>query len=382
MSYLLRDAYLSLQPDRWRMSNPFNPDIDRVNEILFHPYASYTQKSKALRFWMQKNQLCVFGRIASSMDRIHLCLLSETDFYKPDEEIADFIGVERNRWKLRCLRNDMPEHGFLLLASSPRIALASPNTDLQTFSKVLRGLYGPEIEKHEKGNDIAWEYLYLKHPQRDICVRFKFSLDYFASQGDGRWWHDHRIPGGVAYTANSVGHMTRVREWYENKGSQLEWVIKVAMETVDEAADTTWGKAIKLRPLNDGRPFRGNKCPFATLSSLKPRLQAKDWSAYEGTISTDHSLRRELFQESPNPPDDLPRWNQDLSYLYDDSNPAHAQFVPGQEVSYSEVIGLLGDPSERPILASLQVRVDPDYLPFAPKLMQMQEEWGLTEDWG
>lgn len=36
-------------------------------------------------------------------------------------------------------------------------------------------------------------------------------MNYFSAQGDGRWWRDHRFPGGMAYSMNSVGHMARAR---------------------------------------------------------------------------------------------------------------------------------------------------------------------------
>jgi hypothetical protein len=40
---------------------------------------------------------------------------------------------------------------------------------------------------------------------------WRVGVNYFSAQGDGRWWRDHRIPGGMAYSMNSVGHMARTR---------------------------------------------------------------------------------------------------------------------------------------------------------------------------
>ena len=34
-------------------------------------------------------------------------------------------------------------------------------------------------------------------------------VNYFCAQGDRRWWHDHRIPGGMALSVNSVGHLAK-----------------------------------------------------------------------------------------------------------------------------------------------------------------------------
>jgi hypothetical protein len=36
-------------------------------------------------------------------------------------------------------------------------------------------------------------------------------VNYFSAQGDGKWWRDHRIPGGMAFSMNSVGHMARAK---------------------------------------------------------------------------------------------------------------------------------------------------------------------------
>lgn len=370
MTYLLRDEYLSLRPDRWRESNPFSDDIAKIHDVIFHPFVSKEQKSKALRLWLQKGQPCVFGRIAAQMDRLHIVFLSESELHLADEEIKEFLQVERAFWKQRCLRNEAAEHGLLLIAASPRLAFAAPSS-LYKFSQIIRELYSPEITKDLRGNDIAWEDLYLEHPQSKTCFRFKFSLDYFGAQGDGRWWHDHRIPGGIAYTANSIGHMARTREWYEGKGAQTEWVVKVAMETVDEAAVTQWGKAITLRELRNGRPYAGTKCPFSTTEKLKPRLQGRDWSGYMGTLSTDHSLRKELFWDAPEPPPDLPKWNMDFTYLYDESTEGFKKFM-GEEIPCEDVINRIGEPSERRILAG---EVDVQLHSLEAKLQQLQSEW-------
>jgi hypothetical protein len=378
MSFALRQVYSKLVSDRWRASHPFSSDIQAVHEVLFHPFASRHQKSKALLLWMKKYQPCIFGRIAAQMGRVHVCILSELELALADEEIQDFVQVERMLWKQRCLRNEFPEHGFLLVAATPRVALASPNSDLYEFSRILREMCRPSIQPDLRGNDIAWETLFLQHPETNKCYRFTFSLDYFAAQGDQRWWHDHRIPGGIGYTANSVGHMLCTREWYEKRGAQIEWVVRVAMETVDESAETIWGKAIKLKPLKAGQPFHESKCPFRNSNDLKPRLQNRDWSVYEGTISTDHSLRKELFTESPEPDDDLARWNMDFSYLYDGSD-THKRFVTGEEVSCDDVLFAIGDPSLRRILGPTEgEQGDPS---INSKLMSLEKLCETDAQW-
>src|SRR5207302_1043174 len=243
------------------------------------------------------------------------------------------------------LRNDLPEHGFMLLIASPRVALAAPDQNLRRFAHHMRDLVWDQTERDEEGNDVTWETLYLRQPG-GAYVRFRFSVDYFGAQGDGRWWHDHRVPGGIAFTANSVGHMAQTRDWYEGRGAQIEWIVKVAMETVELGADTSWGKAIWLEPLQEGRPQRGKVCPFVDVASIKASLKGKDWSYYAGYLSTDHSIRDEFFlRSSPERPKDITRrWLLDLLYLYDPKARDYEKFVVGEPVPEEDVYGELGTP--------------------------------------
>jgi len=122
---------------------------------------------------------------------------------------------------------------------------------LRQFSQELLSLWGCRSTIEPQGQ-VHWEELFLENPNTGTYVRFEFSVDFFAAAGDGRWWHDHRIPGGVAFTANSVGHMRRYREWYEGKPDQETWVLETAMGTIARTAKTEYGQATWLRPLAEG----------------------------------------------------------------------------------------------------------------------------------
>jgi hypothetical protein len=359
MGFAVRDALSNLAGDEWRRSNDFSEELQDAHRVLLHPFATESDKVRVLSAWLKKYQPCVFGRVAAQMSRIHFCVLSDTDFQLSDEDLKLKIQAERRFWKQRCLYHEKPEDGFLLWAISPRIAYASPNAQLYELAQMLRRLYIPDGELDLKANDISWETLYLSLPDSSRCFRFRFSLDFFASQGDGRWWHDHRIPGGIAFTANSVGYMTKSRQWYENKANQSVWALKLAMETVDEAFSTKWGgKAIYLRNKSANGPFHGGECPFGPSERLKPRLEGKDWSYYSGVISTDHSVRKELFREDPDRPQGLPEWNMDLRYIYDPGEPAFEFFTQGEEVACADVVKEIGDPRSRRILASSSASAD------------------------
>jgi len=304
--------------------------------------------------WMQRQQPCLFGRVAAANNWLHHCILTERDFQQRDEDIAERIRGEALNWKRRSIRPNpefsVPAHGFLLTAVSPRLAYASPDENLREFASRIRDLWGcPGTQ--EKSGTMHWETLYLAHPADGTYRRFTFGVDFFAVQGDKRWWHDHRVPGGIAFTANSVGHMRRYREWYSGMGDQREWTLKTAMGTIDLAAETPYGKATWLKPLGpNGQPVveRLRRCPFSKPEGVKPSLRDKDWTRYGGYLHTDHSIRSEFFFERPDLSPDISRqqYLEDFTYLYDPTAKDYIRFIEGEVVSQEEVFAKLGPPED------------------------------------
>src|SRR5262249_36309743 len=156
--------------------------------------------------------------------------------------------------------------------------------------------WGAARSSRNKENPISSDFLYLRNPKDKSYYGFQFNVDFFAAAGDQTWWHDHRIPGGIAFTANSTGHMRYFRDWYERPGSDHgEWALKQAMITIAQAHSTKAscdptltsrapqdeGKATWLRDLDsDGRPLLNEApCP---LKNVPRALQDKDWTRYEG----------------------------------------------------------------------------------------------------
>jgi hypothetical protein len=353
-THTLRNLYNRLKPDEWRRKpeNSVSDDVALVNRILFDPFASESQCREALSRWMQRHQPCLFGRIAAARNWIHYCLLNDRDFReKDDEEISAKIRTELVAWKRRSIRPTAdfatPAHGFLLAASSERLTMAAPDEHLLEFAEKLQELWGCSATRESSGT-VHWETLYLENPANGSLIRFTFGVDFFGTQGDRRWWHDHRVPGGLAFTANSVGHMKKYRQWYQGMKEQDDWVLQTAMLTISLAADTSYGKATWLKPLGkDGRPLiRDLKCPFSDLHNLKPELQGKDWTRYGGFLHTDHSIRPEFFHDNAEPLPDLTQveYLQDFTYLYDQSARDYLRFVEGVRVSEQEVTEVIGTP--------------------------------------
>src|SRR5580692_2341020 len=123
-SFELQNLYRQLTEDKWREGQPFSDDMAKVHDIVFHPYRTDAQREEAYLLWLQRNQPCLFGRIAASKQRLHFCFLAEDDFQKTDDEVAAKIQRDRIAWKQRSLRPhpqfSNPAHGFLLIAVSPK----------------------------------------------------------------------------------------------------------------------------------------------------------------------------------------------------------------------------------------------------------------------
>jgi hypothetical protein len=351
----LRSLYLNLNLDDWRRSNPFSEDLGIAADVLTDPFATPGQRRLQLSNWLQggDNQPCLFGRIAAAQETLHYCMINDEDILtRSDQEISALIQAEVLAWKRRSLRPSedvsRPAHGFVLSVASRRLAIAAPDAALLAFSHKVRDLWGC-AGTQERAGETYWETLFLENPQDRSLWRFTFSVDFFAAQGDGRWWRDHRTPGGIMFTANSVGHMRRYREWYVGHvgQSQIEWALRTAMLTIDAAADTPHGRATKLKELSeDRRPFVDIKCPFVDPDRLKSQIRDKDWTRYGGFLHTDLSIRPEFFRAAPEPSPDIAdrEYLQDFTYLYDPRERDHWRFMNGEPVAQQTVDEAIGTP--------------------------------------
>ena len=176
----------------------------------------------------------------------------------------------------------------------------------------------------------------------------------FACAGDGRWWHDHRFPGGIAFTANSPGHMIAFREWYQQKIDSREWALKQAMLTIQNATPTRGtnstepleqGRATWLRPVGpDGKALAADvACPISQVPTV---LEGKDWTRYEGVLHTDHAVREEFFLDREVAPTASKPYLMDFTYLYDEKQDDFREFTEGKPFSLEEVFAETGRPED------------------------------------
>lgn len=347
-----------LSGDARRITLPFNEDILQANALLHNPAATEEEMAECLMLWCQRRQPCQFGRAAANRERIHFCFLREQDLLDwTDDEVAEKIRDEKRLWKQRAaFDRDRAAHSFIIVVASSRVALSAPDQHLRSFSDRILELSGWEPNRRgvRRLNTVTSDFLYLRNPFDSNFYGFRFNADFFACAGDGRWWHDHRFPGGIAFTANSTGHMMRFREWYEGKVQSEAWALKQAMLTIKNAAPTKssestdpreQGRVTWLRELdNEGRPLiESLSCP---VSDMRTSLSGKDWTRYEGLLHTDHAVREEFFQDREVAPTTSKPYLMDFTYLYDDSQPDFQDFSLGKPFSEEEVFNDIGRPED------------------------------------
>jgi hypothetical protein len=394
MPTTLADLYRQLHPDRWREdpSNAFTDEVAQAHKVLLHPFAGDTRRRVALESWLQAHQPCLFGRIAAGKEGIHYCFLTVNDLLVSDDHIRSKIADAKRLWKRRALRGER-KHGFLLAFCDEAVALANPDEALRRFALHLQGLAGWVGRPAENDNEVVDEWLYLAHPTEKRTVKFVFSVDFFAAAGDRRWWHDHRIPGGIAFTANSLGHMVRQQEWYEGRSPRTEWALRTAMLTIDTAATAdTSGKPIPHTPATYlvrpplGIPVRQYEWTGATKPSDAARLQEADCGTYGGYLHTDHAVRPEFFRSDEVPLHKERPYLMDFKYIFDPSSPDYAPFMIGHAATEEEIRAELGDPEDMRFIGAGQASEGEGPLPPAQVTARIDEAldrcraWRLTEE--
>jgi hypothetical protein len=338
--------------------------MEEASALLHRPYAEEHEIAEALRHWCKTRQPCQFGRVAASQGQIFFCILRERDLGDGpagDRAIAERIAAAKRQWKQRAVSNrTAPPHSFVLVFGSPHVMEAAADDNLRRFSNRLLELSGwkPERRARRGENTITSDYLYLRHPQTGEYHGFRFNLDYFAAAGDGTWWHDHRFPGGVAFTANSTGHMKAFMDWYSDpRRDHGDWAITQAMMTIarshptklaksgdkSEKAAREEGRLTWLLDLNsEGKPIVARlPCP---LDNVPSQLAGKDWTKYEGLIHTDNAVREEFFDDRPEPSTRHNPPLMDFTYLYDATQPDFTDFTSGRLFTEEEVYADLGRP--------------------------------------
>lgn len=310
----------ALGRDRLRERVPFTEEMDVVHRVVWQNGVPREHRGEIISRWLQKHQPCLFGRAAARDDRIHYCLVLEGEIDEKPESVQATVLHELSEWLKRSRRPSLngprPAHGFLLCVLGERVSNAPPDDHLKAFAEAVRSFLplsrvAPRIDQFP---------LFLERPTDGRLFKFGVNLDYFGAQGDGRWWADHRFPGGIAFTLNSVGHQVVYNQWY---GQRMSFDAQVAL---DRARET-------IRQ-SRGHPASGKNTAF------DERLTPGELS-YLAMYDTDENVREAFFR----PPDVTERvpysHKMGLAYLVDGADPDHVRLAAGEESSEEEFQAVL-----------------------------------------
>jgi hypothetical protein len=340
LAELLLDIRLHAKPDKLRKSRRFSQDMQSAHAILLNSQNTKTQKINAYRAWLIKNQPCVFGRLAATQKRVFICLLEENEILgmrKGDEDLRDTIQDYRQLWKRYALEG--LSSSFLIAVIGVSLITETPVGRLKEFCRRLLELYMEIPDIPDDTIVPQREYVFLRMVGgSDKFLKFATLPNVFCSQGDGRWWHDHRCPGGVMITSNALGH-----DLYSRGGrSQIDDAKK--LEAVEQAMRTI-NNAYREKPSR--RTGALTHCPATFLvpkgeksePALKKDLAGYSADHYEGFFHTDHLLPSVFFQEERDPKNLQLYQDLSLRYIFDsNADPEdHKQLVAGVESNWYDI---------------------------------------------
>ena len=325
MGSTLMQLISCLESDPWRSRVGFSSDMEAALRTI-SDVSSDADRSAVLRDWLQHYQPCLFGRIAAQRGLMSYCILTTADIEKGDAFVRDKIQASRTEWSAAAF--DGSKSGFLIAVVSPQLAEAKPNEAVAAFARTLVGLYLHIDKQHVDFDKIYLDDLRLEAPLPGRPTwQWDVGVNYFSAQADRRWWNDHRIPAGLALSMNSVGHMvkstiqsqavsdlerrlnTECGERADSKLDSLDKALRMAMMTIDRAAETSSGRATWLlpHPGSDSVP----RCPIKLPSSLAD----KNHCEYAGYYHTDVTLPSAYFRPDVDRPADQCTQQLDLTYL-------------------------------------------------------------------
>jgi len=340
---VLAEWFEKVEPDEWRTQVGFSPNLSDTLEKIQAPGLSSEMAASLLSDWLAKFQPCLFGRIAAKQGLITFCFLREEELLTSDDLVAANIRSARLEWLRRGWKGEAS--AFIIVVLSTRLANAKPSDAVREIARRLCSLY---LLRDVQMDTIHWDELFLTQPgKQHTCWKWLAGVNYFSAQADKRLWQDHRIPAGMAFSVNSVGHMARAgrlsqalyyleqamgsapRDFRNPKVESLDKALELAMRTIDFASDAPSGKATMLFPQSE-RLDSQTTCPVA----LPEFLANKDYCTYFGRYHTDVTLPSEYFRPEIEWPADLPTHDLDFTYLFEHSleNPDHVLMGSGLQI--------------------------------------------------
>jgi hypothetical protein len=371
LSEMILNAKLHGRADPRRRAYPFSQDIASTNAILFNYSYTKRQRIAAYRKWLETNQPCAFGRAAAKKN-VFVCLLEEHDIIsmkRGDDDLRDTIQDYRHLWKRYALEG--LSSSFVIVLVSRSLVENDPRDGLKEICRRLLELY-MEVDRIDDDAILEQrEYVFLRHRDKDGETRLlKFATlpNIFCAQGDGRWWRDHRTPGGVMITSNALGHFTYIgTQEPDLQDKDKIKALEKAMLTIKNAYQGKKGvKSLRLCPATRLVAISENEA-----TPLKDNSPQRGYSPdhYEGYFNTDHLIPSVFFNEETDPAR-VKLWdNLSFRYIFDPAaDPqGHRDLMAGAEANWYEV---------RANMNRLPPFADPEKVSnLTPKLQGRLSDW-------
>jgi hypothetical protein len=338
MAEMLLDIKFHGDRDAFRTKRPFSEDIEAAHSILFNPRYDKWKKLNIYRKWVANGQPCLFGKAAAKTKSVFICLLEEHEILrmkKGDEDLRDTIQDNRQAWKRYALEGS--HSSFMVLLLSQSLVNKEPSDKLKEICRRLLELY-MEVDRIEDDTIVPQrEYVFLRTGPGKF-LKFGTLPNVFCAQGDGRWWHDHRTPGGIMITSNALGHFELSRSGtIVITDKETAHGLDNAMRTIKNA----YGNERKVRGLAH--------CPATQLvgraegedSPIREGSDLRGFSPnhYEGFFHTDHLVPSVFFNKERDPKELKSYDDLSFKYIFDPiGDPQdHRELMTGTEATAFEV---------------------------------------------
>lgn len=370
---MIAELYQRLELDHGRP--PFSQDFQAVNDKILR-CGSRSEIEAEINKWLGTSQPCLFGKIAARQGHLRYCILTQEDLIKSDPEIRETIQVARTAWLNAAF--DGLASGFVVVAASAPLSQARPNPTLQQLACELCSLHLFE-QPPVQPDTVRTDAIFLEKAGRQRRTwKWQVGINFFGAQGEGRWWQDHRIPGGIALSMNSVGHMAKAgamnkamkavdsmleverEDWGNDTVATLEKALTLAMRTIRVASD---GARPGTRLFSQAEKLPALACPY----TLAPDIRESNYCEYFGAYHTDWTIPTPYFRDDFERPGDVPTFDDlDFSYLFDKSLAEYIPLAKGQRIRAGkrgeDVDELL---LKREIATATEVQVDDEPLLLA-----------------
>ncbi len=313
LAEMLLDLKFHGNDDRFRKTHPFSEDIESAHAILFNPRYDKWKKLKAYRKWVASGQPCLFGKAAAKTKSVFVCILEEHEILqmrRGDADLRETIQDHRQAWKRYALEGSFSSFMVLLLSKS--LVNKEPGDKLKEICRRLLELY-MEVERVDDDTIVPQrEYVFLRTGPAKF-LKFATLPNVFCAQGDRRWWHDHRTPGGIMITSNALGHFELSRSHTsEITDKEKAHGLDNAMRTIKNA----YGNEKKVRGLTHCPATRLVNCDPAEHTPICEGSDLREYSPshYQGFFHTDHLVPSVFFSKERDQTE--LRSYDDLSFQY------------------------------------------------------------------